>query len=73
MLSFVLVPVIKDKCDKINDSDNNRPIALASVISKIVEKVILDRMSSFLITIAITSLVSSVSLVLICLSLLFSL
>ena len=50
MLSVVLVPVIKDKCGKINDSDNYRLIALASVMSKIVEKVILDRMSSFLIT-----------------------
>ena len=50
MLSVVLVPVIKDKCGKINDSDNYRPIALASVMSKIVEKVILGRMSSFLIT-----------------------
>ena len=38
MLSVVLVPVIKDKCSKINDSDNYRPIALASVISKVVEK-----------------------------------
>ena len=37
MLSVVLVPVIKDKCRKINDSDNYRPIALASVQSKVVE------------------------------------
>ena len=50
MLSVVLVPVIKDKCCKINDSDNYRPIALASMMSKIVDKVILGRMSSFLIT-----------------------
>ena len=50
MLSVVLVPVIKYKCGKINDSDNYRPIALASVMSKIVEKVILRRTSSFLIT-----------------------
>ena len=48
MLSVVLVPVIKDKCGKINDSDNYRPIALVSVMTKIVEKV--GRMSSFLIT-----------------------
>ena len=46
----MLVPVIKDKCGKINDSDNYRLIALASVMSKIVEKVILGRRSSFLIT-----------------------
>ena len=40
MLSVVLVPVIKDKCRKINDSGNYRPIALASVISKVVEKIL---------------------------------
>ena len=40
MLSVVLVPVIKNKSRRINDSDNYRPIALASIVSKIVEKVI---------------------------------
>ena len=52
MLSVVglLVPVIKDKCLKINDSDTYRAIALASVISKVVEKILLNRMSDLLIT-----------------------
>ena len=50
MLSVVLVPVIKDKCTKINDSDNYRPITLASVISKVVEKILLNRMSYVLLT-----------------------
>ena len=38
MLSVMLVPVIKEKCGKINDSDNYRRIALANVMSKIVKK-----------------------------------
>ena len=35
---------------RINDSDNYRPIALASIVSKVVEKVILNRISEFLLT-----------------------
>ena len=50
MLSVVLVPVIKNKSRRINDSDNDRPIALASIVSKVVEKVILNRTSEFLLT-----------------------
>ena len=43
MFSVVLVPVIKDKAGKISSKDNYRPIALASVISKLVEVIMLDR------------------------------
>ena len=50
MLSVVLVPVIKNNSRIINDSDNYRPIALASIVSKVVEKVILNRISEFLLT-----------------------
>ena len=45
LLSVVLVPIIKDKCSKINSKDNYRPIALASIVSKIVENILLDSMS----------------------------
>ena len=50
MLGVVLVPVIKDKSGRINAKDNNRPIALASIVSKVVENILLDRMSMFLVT-----------------------
>ena len=43
MLSVVLVPVIKDKAGKMSSKDNYLPIALASVISKLVEVIMLDR------------------------------
>ena len=59
MLSVVLVPIIKDKCGKINSKDNYRPVALASVTSKIVEMILLDRMSDVMsLTPCQTSLVS---------------
>ena len=48
MLSVVLVPVIKDKAGKISSKDNYRPIALASVISKLVEVIMLDRIEMYM-------------------------
>ena len=50
MLSVVLVPIIKDKNGKIGNTDNYRPTALATVVSKTVETIILHRMSAFLDT-----------------------
>ena len=50
MLSVIIVPVIKDKAGNINAKDNYRPIALASIISKIVEMIMFDRMESYLLT-----------------------
>ena len=50
MLSVLIVPVIKDKAGNINSKDNYRPIALASIISKIVEMIMLDRLETHLIT-----------------------
>ena len=50
MLSVMLVPVIKDKAGKISSKDNYRPIAFASVISKLVEVIMLDRIEMYMIT-----------------------
>ena len=50
MLSVVLVTVIKDKTGKISSKDNYRPIALASVISKLVEVIMLDRIKMYMNT-----------------------
>ena len=50
MLSTVLVPIIKDKTGRIDRMDNYRPIALASVISKVVEIILLNRISKMLRT-----------------------
>ena len=50
MLSTVLVPIIKDKTGRIDRMDNYRPIALASVMSKVVEIILLNRISKLLST-----------------------
>ena len=50
LMSVVLVPVIKNKVGNVNSSDNYRPIALASVVSKLVETIILDRIEHLLMT-----------------------
>ena len=47
MLAVTLVPVIKDKTGKVGSIDNYRPIALASVISKVLEKIILERLTPY--------------------------
>ena len=45
LLSVVLVPIIKDKCSKINSKDNYRPIALASIVSKKIENIVRQNVS----------------------------
>lgn len=50
LISVVLVPIIKDKSGKISSKDNYRPIALASVMSKVLEIIILKRSSEYLTT-----------------------
>ena len=55
MLAVVLVPIIKDKIGRIDRIDNHRPIALPSVLSKVVESILLDRISHFLETCPISS------------------
>ena len=47
-MDIVLVPVIKDKTGKLSDKDNYRPIALASVISKVFERIMFDKISRYL-------------------------
>ena len=50
MLEIALVPLIKDKTGRIDQVDNYRPIALASVISKVVEIILFSRISGLLET-----------------------
>ena len=46
----VIVPVIKDKKGNVTDVDNYRPIAITSIASKILEKILLVRVQDYLYT-----------------------
>ena len=50
MIANVLVPVIKSKTGRSMSKDNYRPIELASVVSKVAEIVIYNRISVYLDT-----------------------
>ena len=50
MISVVLVPIVKDKRASVCSTSNYRPIALASIMSKLLEKIILNRISDNLVT-----------------------
>ncbi len=50
VLSVLLVPVVKDKTGKMSSIDNYRPIALASVLSKVFERILLDRLHEYIVT-----------------------
>ena len=50
LTSVLLVPVIKDKVGKLNCMDNYRPIALASILSKVLERILLTRIETFILT-----------------------
>ena len=63
MISVVLVLIVKDKRASVCSTSNYRPIVLASIMSKLLEKIILNRISDNLVTI---SLVSSLNIILKC-------
>ena len=50
LMSVIIVPLIKDKAGEISSKENYRPIALASVMSKVIELIILERIETCLIT-----------------------
>ena len=46
MLKSVLVPIVKDKSGNLTDKTNYRPIGLNSLCSKLLERIMLERMST---------------------------
>ena len=50
MIEIIIVPIVKNKCGHVSDSNNYRPIALATIMSKLFESVILLICEMFLDT-----------------------
>ena len=50
MMCTTIIPLLKDKVGDITDTNNYRPIALATVVSKIIERIILQLYEHCLIT-----------------------
>ena len=48
MIETIIVPIVKNKCGNLCDSNNYRPIALATLMSKLFESVILLKCETFL-------------------------
>uniref|UniRef100_A0A8C1PP13 Reverse transcriptase domain-containing protein n=1 Tax=Cyprinus carpio TaxID=7962 RepID=A0A8C1PP13_CYPCA len=49
-MSVLLLPVLKDKAGKLNSIDNYRPIALASILSKVLERILLTKLEMYVLT-----------------------
>ena len=50
MIQTIIVPIVKNKCGNLWDSNNYRQIALATLMSKLFESVILLKCETFLET-----------------------
>ena len=50
MSETIIVPIIKNKCRNLSDSNNNREIALATIMPKLFQSVILLKCEMFLDT-----------------------
>ena len=48
MIETTIVPIVKNKCGNITDSNNYRPIALATIVSKLFESVLLLKCEYYL-------------------------
>jgi len=44
LMEMIIIPIIKNKKGLVMDKDNYRPVAVTSVVSKIIELILLDRL-----------------------------
>ena len=52
LMQTIVIPIIKDKKGLMTDKNNYRPIAITTVLSKIIELILLDRLELELKTVS---------------------
>jgi hypothetical protein len=50
LIESLLMPIVKNKCASLMSKDNYRPIALSNVITKVLERIIVDRIDIYIWT-----------------------
>ena len=50
MMESTIVPIIRNKCGNLADSNNYRPIAIATILSKLFKSIVLYKCEEFLYT-----------------------
>ena len=50
LMETTIVPIVKNKCGNLSNSNNYRPIAIATITSKVLESLILVKCEEFLYT-----------------------
>ena len=50
LIQTTIVPIVKYKCDNLYESNNYRPIALTTIMSKLLESVLLLKCEEYLFT-----------------------
>ena len=49
-METTIVPIVKNKCRNLSNSNNYRPIAIATIASKVLESLIIVKCEDFLYT-----------------------
>ena len=50
LMDTKIIPLVKNKCDKLSDKNNYRPVAISNSLSKVFELILLDRCEEYLWT-----------------------
>ena len=50
LMDTKIIPLVKNKCGKLSDKNNYRPVAISNSLSKVFELILLDRLDVSILT-----------------------